>query len=127
MPLFSTDLDKEPIQYPYVYDIQVALLRTRYYQVKYMVYRPFVYKALHFPEQMTQEDVEAVAECLRVRHHFHSGEGHLSCHMLNLLIVMLEMAHHTLPSLSSEATSALPILLVTEPPGHPPYNLYDAT
>ena len=44
MPLFSTDLDKEPIQYPYVYDIQVALLRTRYYQAKYMVYRPFVYK-----------------------------------------------------------------------------------
>ncbi|KIM92729.1 hypothetical protein OIDMADRAFT_173807 [Oidiodendron maius Zn] len=65
MPLFSTDLDKEPIQYPYVYDIQVALLRTRYYQVKYMVYRPFVYKALHFSEQMTQEDAEGVAECLR--------------------------------------------------------------
>jgi hypothetical protein len=33
MPLFSTDLDSEPIQYPYVYDIQVALLRTRYYQL----------------------------------------------------------------------------------------------
>ena len=67
-PLFSTDLDKEPIQYPYIYAIQVALLRTRYYQAKYMVYRPLVYKALHFPEQMTQEDAEGVAECLRVRH-----------------------------------------------------------
>jgi hypothetical protein len=64
MPLFSTDLDKEPIQYPYVYDIQVALLRTRYYQAKYMVYRPFVYKALHFPEQMTQEDAEGVRRVL---------------------------------------------------------------
>jgi hypothetical protein len=66
VPLFTTDLDSEPIQYPYVYDIQVALLRTRYYYAKYMVYRPFVYKALHFPEQMTQEDAEGVAECLRV-------------------------------------------------------------
>jgi hypothetical protein len=67
LPLFTTDLDSEPVQYPYVYDIQVALLRTRYYYAKYMVYRPFVYKALHFPEQMTEEDAEGVAECLRVR------------------------------------------------------------
>jgi hypothetical protein len=65
-PLFSTDLDSDPVQYPYVYDIHVGLLRTRYYYAKYMVYRPCVYKALHFPEQMTQEDAEGVAECLRV-------------------------------------------------------------
>jgi hypothetical protein len=71
MPLFLTDLDKEPIQYPFIYDIQVALLRTRYYQAKYMVYRPLVYKALHLPEQITRGDTEGVAECLRVRHHFH--------------------------------------------------------
>jgi hypothetical protein len=127
MPLFSTDLDKEPIQYPYVYDIQVALLRTRYYQVKYMVYRPFVYKALHFPEQMTREDAEGVAECLRVRHHFHFAWVHLKSCMLTMLAVMFEMAHHTLPNLLSETTSPLPILLVTEPPGHPPHNLPDTT
>ena len=66
IPLFSPDLDSEPVQYPDIYHIQVALLRTRYYYAKYMVYRPFVYKALHFPEQMTQEDAEGVAECLRV-------------------------------------------------------------
>lgn len=65
-PMFTSDLDSEPSQYPYVYDIQVALLRTRYYYAKYKAYRPFVYKALHFPEQMTQEDAEGVAECLRV-------------------------------------------------------------
>jgi hypothetical protein len=126
-PLFLTDLDKEPIQYPYVYDIQVALLRTRYYQAKYMAYRPFVYKALHFPEQMTPEDAEGVAECLRVRHHLHSVWSHLKCYVLRLLTVMFELAHHTLPNLSSETTSPLPILLVTEPPGHPPHNLHDAT
>ena len=66
-PLFTTDLDSEPVQYPYVYDIQVALLRTRYYYAKYTIYRPFIYKALHFPEQMTQEDAEGAAECLQVR------------------------------------------------------------
>jgi hypothetical protein len=65
-PLFSTNLDVEPMNYPYLYDIQVAMLRTRYYYVKYMVHRPFIYKALHFPEQMTQEDAEGAAECLRV-------------------------------------------------------------
>jgi hypothetical protein len=127
MPLFSTDLDKEPIQYPYVYDIQVALLRTRYYQAKYMVYRPFVYKALHFPEQMTQEDAEGVAECLRVRHHFDSVWRYLNCCALTLFKVMFEMAPCTLPNLSSEATSPIPILLVTEPHGRPPHNLHDTT
>jgi hypothetical protein len=65
LPLFTTDLDSEPMHYPYAYDIQVAWLRTSYYDAKYMVHRPFVYKALHFPEQMTQEDAEGVAECLR--------------------------------------------------------------
>ncbi|KAJ5032444.1 uncharacterized protein L3040_009049 [Drepanopeziza brunnea f. sp. 'multigermtubi'] len=63
--LFSADLSSEPTQYRFVYDVQVAILRTRYYYAKYMVFRPFVYKALHFPEHMTQEDAEGVAECLR--------------------------------------------------------------
>jgi hypothetical protein len=66
IPLFSADLDNEPVHYPYAFDIQVALLRTRYYYAKHMVYRPFIYKALHFPEQMTQEDAQGAAECLRV-------------------------------------------------------------
>jgi hypothetical protein len=67
--LFTADLDAEPVQYPYVYDIQVALLRTRYYYAKYMVYRPFVYKALHRQpdEPFTQEDAQGVAACLHVR------------------------------------------------------------
>jgi hypothetical protein len=47
--------------------------------------------------------------------------------MLTLLTVMFEIAHHTLPNLSSETIGPLPILLVTEPPRHPPYILHDAT
>jgi hypothetical protein len=65
-PLFTTNLDGEPVYYQYAYDIQVALLRTKYYYAKYMINRPFVYKAMHFPEQMTNDDAEGVAECLRV-------------------------------------------------------------
>lgn len=65
LPLFTADLDSEPVHYPYAYDIQVALLRTRFYHAKYMIYRPFIYKALHFPDQMTEEDAEGAAECLR--------------------------------------------------------------
>jgi hypothetical protein len=65
-PPFVTDLEKEPIHYLYTFDIQAALLRTRYYYAKYRLYRPFVYKTLHLPEQMTQEDAEGVADCLRV-------------------------------------------------------------
>ena len=29
--MFTTDLDSAPISYPYAIDVQVALLRTRYY------------------------------------------------------------------------------------------------
>lgn len=72
--LFAADMNAEPIVFPYVYDIQVALLRTRYYYARYMVHRPYVYKALHFPDHMTQEDAEGVAECLKV------------CQMNNLLV-----------------------------------------
>jgi len=66
-PLFTIDLDQDPVQYPYVYDIQVAFLRTRFYYAKYIVNRPFVYKALHFPDQMTPGDMQGVETCLKVR------------------------------------------------------------
>jgi hypothetical protein len=63
--MFSTDLDSAPVSYPYALDVQVALLRTRYYHAKYLIYRPFIYKALHAPESMTRDDAEGVGECLR--------------------------------------------------------------
>lgn len=71
---------RPPRLFPFVYDIQVALLRTRYYYAKYMVYRPYVYKALHFPKLLTLQDKVAVATCLRVRISFLClVEPHLSC------------------------------------------------
>ncbi|KAI2771556.1 hypothetical protein F4815DRAFT_496874 [Daldinia loculata] len=63
--MFSADLDNPPVTYPYAVDIQAASLRTRYYYVKYLIYRPFIFKALHHPEQMTRDDAEGVVECLK--------------------------------------------------------------
>jgi len=65
-PIFTTDPNSQPAYYPYAFDIQVALLRATYYLAKYTLHQPFIYKALHFPEQITQEDAETVAECLCV-------------------------------------------------------------
>ncbi|KAK3311121.1 uncharacterized protein B0T15DRAFT_548376 [Chaetomium strumarium] len=63
--MFTTDLDAPPSRYPYVLDIQVALLRSRYYYTKFLIHRPFVYKALHHPDAMTHDDAVGVAECLK--------------------------------------------------------------
>lgn len=53
--------------YKYTRDIQASMLRTRYYYAQYMIYRPLIYKALHFPERMTKEDIFGVSVCLKVR------------------------------------------------------------
>ncbi|KAK0751659.1 hypothetical protein B0T18DRAFT_457602 [Schizothecium vesticola] len=63
--MFTTDLDAVPVRYPYSLDIQVALLRSRYYHTKYLVHRPYLYKALHHPDAMTHDDALGAAECLK--------------------------------------------------------------
>lgn len=37
-------------------DIAVAHLRTRYYHARFLIHRPFVYKAMHARKFMTEED-----------------------------------------------------------------------
>ncbi|TVY37943.1 hypothetical protein LSUB1_G003152 [Lachnellula subtilissima] len=98
--LFSTNLDEEPKDYPYLFDIQVALLRTRYYYAKYMAYRPCVYKVLHFPEQVTQDDAEGVAECLR------------SCLKWPLTMSPVSRRKRLIPYLFSWSQNFLGILLI---------------
>ena len=63
--MFTTDLNAPPTQYPCAYDVQVALLRTRYYYTKYLIHRPYLYKALHSPDTLTPGDAAGVATCLR--------------------------------------------------------------
>ncbi|CAK4032437.1 related to acetate regulatory DNA binding [Lecanosticta acicola] len=55
-PLFSPDQGSVPIGHKHNLDLVTAQLRTRFYYARFMMYRAFVYKALHFPELMTAED-----------------------------------------------------------------------
>lgn len=65
-PMFNLNLTAPPtISYPYAMDVQVALLRSRYYATKHIIHRPFLYKALHHPEKITQQDASGLATCLR--------------------------------------------------------------
>lgn len=64
-PLFSVDQGTVPIGHKYNLDVVTAQLRTRFYYARFMMYRPFVYKALHFPELMTTEDVNCCALAIK--------------------------------------------------------------
>lgn len=63
--MYPSDIRCETFHYTFIYDIQVALLRTRYCYANYLIHRPYIFKALHFPDQVTREDAQGVAECLR--------------------------------------------------------------
>ncbi|KAF6843536.1 C6 finger domain-containing protein [Colletotrichum musicola] len=41
-----------------------ALLRTRYCYLRFLIYRPFIYRVLHY-ERITEQDQASAAECLR--------------------------------------------------------------
>jgi hypothetical protein len=50
-----------PISHEYNLDILNAQLRTRFYFARFLLYRPFVYKALHFPAMMSADDARCCA------------------------------------------------------------------
>ena len=50
---------------PYALDLQPGILRTRYYFTKYLVHKPFLYKALHYPDQLSHDDALGAAACLQ--------------------------------------------------------------
>lgn len=64
-PLFSVDQGPIPIGHKYNLDVVTAQLRTRFYYARFMMYRPFVYKALHFPELMTPDDANCCALAIK--------------------------------------------------------------
>ncbi|KAJ9634781.1 hypothetical protein H2199_008830 [Coniosporium tulheliwenetii] len=55
---FTVDRDGDQFYHFYNIDVIIAQLRGRFYYCRFMIYRPFLYKALHFPERMTAEDIE---------------------------------------------------------------------
>jgi hypothetical protein len=59
--LFSPDQGPIPISHKHNLDIAIAQLRTRFYYARLMMFRPFVYKALHFPDLMTADDANCCA------------------------------------------------------------------
>ncbi|CAK7222824.1 hypothetical protein SEUCBS140593_005034 [Sporothrix eucalyptigena] len=65
--MFSANLDALPVAYPFALDLQVALLRSRYYYTKFLVYKPCLYKAMHATSQddLSEEDAAGAAACLQ--------------------------------------------------------------
>ncbi|KAF2715929.1 hypothetical protein K431DRAFT_316899 [Polychaeton citri CBS 116435] len=63
--LFSPDQGAVPIGHKSNLDIVTAQLRTRFYYARFMMYRPFVYKALHFPELMSVDDASCCALAIK--------------------------------------------------------------
>ena len=61
---FSQTGSRSPIDHGKNIDILTAQLRTRYYYARYLLYRPYVYKALHHPKQMSAEDDDYCAVAL---------------------------------------------------------------
>lgn len=64
-PLFSHDQSAVPINHRFNLDVVTAQLRTRFYYARFLTYRPFVYKALHFAELMTSEDIKYCALAIK--------------------------------------------------------------
>ncbi|PKK41822.1 hypothetical protein CI102_13858 [Trichoderma harzianum] len=101
--LFGSDISdksEEAARRKYVRDVQTALLRTRYYYAQYMIYRPLMYKVLHFPKNITTDDVYGVSCCLK------------SCLNWPLLIVAPGKQKLLLPYLFYWSQNFLGILLV---------------
>ncbi|KAL8371063.1 hypothetical protein RB595_001084 [Gaeumannomyces hyphopodioides] len=63
--MFTTDLTAEPTTYQSNLDVQVAVLRSRYYYAKLNIYRQYVFRVLNYPEQIRPEDAQGAAECLK--------------------------------------------------------------
>ena len=58
---YQTPLPSEVIQ-----PVLTARLRTRFYHVRYSIYRCYIYKVLHFPGEASAEDIENCVLCLKV-------------------------------------------------------------
>ncbi|KAF2233497.1 hypothetical protein EV356DRAFT_503581 [Viridothelium virens] len=61
---FNPPADGSRVNYKYNIDIVTAQLRARYYYARFIIYRPFVYKALHYPYSTSAQDAEGVVTCL---------------------------------------------------------------
>ena len=63
--LFSFNQSTAPVSHKYNLDIVTAQLRTRFYYARYIMYRPFVYKTLHFEELLTADEANCCALAIK--------------------------------------------------------------
>ena len=61
---FSETASTSSIDHSKNLDMLTTQLRTRYYYARYLLYRPYLYKALHHPKQMSAEDDDYCAVAL---------------------------------------------------------------
>lgn len=67
MPLFTVTKEsmRNEQSFSAILDILTAQLRSRYYYARFMIYRPFIFKALHYSELMSPEDRQLAGRCLQ--------------------------------------------------------------
>ncbi|KEY70077.1 hypothetical protein S7711_07862 [Stachybotrys chartarum IBT 7711] len=63
--IFTVNGSEHTAKYSCGADMLAAMLRTRYYHARYLLHRPFIFKALHHHDTLTHEDAEGAAVCLR--------------------------------------------------------------
>ena len=47
--------------------VSIATLQTRYKYAKYLIWRPYIYRFLHFPNDLTVYDIDSCQKALNVR------------------------------------------------------------
>ncbi|OJD32009.1 c6 finger domain protein [Diplodia corticola] len=62
---FTPNGNQTPLESPDTLDLVVAHLRSRYYYARFILYRPFVYKVLHWPGLTTNEDRQFAGLCIQ--------------------------------------------------------------
>jgi hypothetical protein len=62
----SSALYPAPFPGEIIHPVVRAQIRTRFYHVRYTIYRPYVYKVLHFPAQTSSDDIDKCVLCLKV-------------------------------------------------------------
>jgi len=66
-PLFLPSGAREmPLEHIHNSEVLIAVLRSRYLHAKFVVWLPILYKALHFPDKMTQKDGQDCTTFLKV-------------------------------------------------------------
>jgi hypothetical protein len=63
--LFSASHHPKDYQIAYNADVMIAELRARFYNARFLLLSPFIYRALHHPELLTTDDAHHCRSALR--------------------------------------------------------------